>query len=73
MPSIEVKRENGNTDIFITYPEGGLWKGSRQLQGTSQFQAKTPAILMRKLKKMFQPEKIKMIRGSADDGFCGYW
>ena len=60
-------RDLGNTEYSVNDRGQGLWCGDKQIVGTCDFSASTPAELMRKLKSDTDQtmEKMTMVRGSA--------
>jgi hypothetical protein len=58
----------GNTEYSVNDRGQGLWCNGKQIIGTCDFSADTPAELMRKLKSDTNQtmEKMTMVRGSAN-------
>ena len=58
---------NDSTDEYAVNEKcEGLWKNEKQILGTCQFYASTPAQFMRKIRAMINDyETVKMVRGSA--------
>lgn len=60
-------RDLGNNEYSVNDRGQGLWIDGKQIVGTCDFSASTPAELMRKLKSGTDQtmEKMTMVRGSA--------
>ena len=60
---IEEYAVNSHNEGLFVRSSDGSW---RQLAGTGQFRATSPRSMMRKMKKMFDFQITRMVRGSAD-------